>query len=84
MNLIKKSSKPFAVATFPNDQEFAAILEPKPGYSAAEVERVARSVFASQLQWLDASKLSAVIGRSALDRLSTVANVSPKRLKAMR
>lgn len=83
MNLTKKSTRPFSPSAFSAEEEFAAILEPKSGCSPAQVEEVARATAASQLEWLDATKLSAIVKRAALEKLTSVANVSPKRRKVL-
>jgi hypothetical protein len=84
MNLIKTGSTPFSATALPSDEEFSAVLEPKPGYSRGDLEHAARTAEASQLQWLDDSKLSAVIKRGSVELLSSVAHISPKRRKVLR
>jgi hypothetical protein len=84
MNLIKTGSTPFSARALPSDEEFSAVLEPKPGYSRGDVEQAARTAKAYQLQWLDDSKLSAIIKRANLELLSSVAHISPKRRKVLR
>jgi hypothetical protein len=84
MKLIKKSTTPFSIGLKQYGKEFAVVLEPKPGYSSAQLQQAALAASASHLQWLSDKMLSAVITPDTVDRLSSVATITLKRLKSTR
>ena len=83
MNLIKQRTRPFSGGGMPPGHAFAAVLEPKAGCSPAQVEGAARAASASQLEWLSPTMLSVVIDRDAVESLSSVAKITPKRVKQL-
>jgi hypothetical protein len=81
MKLIKKSTALFGVGVMQHGKAFAAILEPKAGFSPADVEQAAVAASASHLEWLNEKMLSAVINPASVKRLSSIAHITPKRVK---
>jgi len=84
MNLIKKSTRPFAAGLSGGAEIFPVVLEPKPGCTPVELEKAAREVAARDLEWLSEGMLSAMIDQSAAERLSKVAHVTRKQVKQPR
>ncbi len=81
MEIVRKSSRPFAAGASTGDDRLAVVLEPKSGCSIQEVEQAANASNAQQMERLTDRMLSAVVDAASMPLLSSVAHVSIKQRK---